>query len=680
MSRSHSSLSIFSFQFAILLAFSTSAFSQATFPSPVLTSISPLGGKAGSTVEVTLRGADLDGPSAVLVGDRSIGIQTATKASLALPANLPAGTHDFRFVGRYGVSNPRVFVVTPHPVVESPGTNAKPDKALKIEVNSAISGAFKATTPHWFTFEAKKGQSLTATFLGLKADTRAEVLGAISDGRGRELARLKRGTMNFTPPADGTYRMEVHELMHRAGDDYGFFGTLEATKAAPVANTDAAPPAPATIKPGDVIRGNFPAQGQARVFDLAFKTGEKLVIEVFSHQLGHDTDPHLVIENLKPDGSVTAQAEVADAPVITPVPSVASAIPNRDPSYAYEAKADGTFRITLNDTFATTQPFELRVSSGAPKTPELIAMNATLPKAANAKTGEVGSANVSRGGILALEVAALNRNALSEAIELKADKLPAGLTSLGGFIGKGQSIGYIAFQAAPDAPAGAGLVASLAKSAYVSFDIKDATRDNLLSRRTGSPAIGVSTLSTPALIQTEKSDILEVAADGKLDIPLKVTRHAEFTDAIKLKALGLLDAAKAPEADIPAKAAAGKFTLDVKTLKLAPGEYGFILQGPAKMKVRKNLEEMAAAEADAKKAVESQAAAKKQLDTANADTTPKKAELVKTASEAIKAADKAKADADKAVKDLTAKTAAKEAIFIVYSNPIRVRVKEVAKK
>ncbi|MBE7498220.1 MAG: hypothetical protein HS117_25055 [Verrucomicrobiaceae bacterium] len=677
MSRSHSPLSIFSFQFAILLAFSTSAFSQATFPSPVLTSISPLGGKAGSTVELTFRGTDLDGPTAVLIGDHSISIPTTTKASVALPANLPAGAHDLRFVGRYGVSNPRVFVVTPHAVVESPGTNAKPDKALKLAVNSAISGAFKATTPHWFTFDAKKGQSLTASFLGLKADTRAEVLGAISDGKGRELARLKQGVMHFSPPADGRYRMEVHELMHRVGDDYGFFGTLETAKPVPMGESSAAS---ASIKPGDVIRGNFPAQGQPRVFDLAFKTGEKLVIELFSHQLGHATDPHLVIENLKPDGTTALQAEVADAPAITPAPSVASAIPNRDPSYAYEAKTDGMFRITLNDAFATTQPFELRVSNGAPKTPELIAMNAILPKAANAKTGEVGSANVCRGGILALEVAVLNRNALSEAVELKADKLPAGLTSLGGFIGKGQSLGYMAFQAAPDAPAGAALVTSLAKSAYVSFDIKDAARDNLLSRRTGPPAIGVSTLSTPALIQTEKNDILEVPADGKLEIPLKVTRHAEFADAIKLKALGLIDVAKAPEADIPAKAAAGKFTLDVKTLKLAPGEYGFILQGPAKMNVRRNLEELRQAETDAKKALGDQKEAQKKLAAANADTTPKKAELVKAATDAVKAADTAKAAADKLAKDLTAKAAPKEATFIVYSNPIRVRVTSVAKK
>ncbi|MFN7563178.1 MAG: hypothetical protein ACK5TH_15455, partial [Prosthecobacter sp.] len=311
---------------------------------------------------------------------------------------------------------------------------------------------------------------------------------------------------------------------------------------------------------------------------------------------------------------------------------------------------------------ATALPFELRVAEKAEE--RLIAMNTSLPKAANAKTGEIAFANVLRGGIHALEVAVQNRNTFSEGIELKADKLPAGVTSLGGFIGKGQSLGYIAFQAAADAPTEAGVVSSLPESAYVCFEAKDATREVLLTRQSGPPAIGVSSLSTPALIVTEKTDILEVPADGKLEIVLKVTRHAEFSDAIKLKALGLIDVAKAPEADIAAKAVAGKFTLDVKALKLAAGEYGFILQGPAKMKVRRNLEELAEAEKKAKEAAEALAKAK-------ADKSPKAAELVKTA-------EKAKTEADKAVKDQTTKAAPKDATFIVWSNPIRVRV--VAKK
>jgi hypothetical protein len=190
----------------------------------------------------------------------------------------------------------------------------------------------------------------------------------------------------------------------------------------------------------------------------------------------------------------------------------------------------------------------------------------------------------------------------------------------------------------------------------------------------------VSSLATPALVRTGTTDVFEVDAGGTLDIPLKVSRHAEFTDALKLKVLGLIDAAKAPEATIPAKAEGGKLTLDTKALKLAPGDYGLILQGPAKMKVRRNLEELAAAEAEAKKAVAAQAAAKSQIATANADTTPKKAELTQAAAAALKVADVAKAAADKLVKDFTAKAAPKDGLFIVWSDPIRIRVKEAAKK
>lgn len=673
--------SVLSFQFSVLLAFAAPAFSQATFPSPTLTSISPLGGKPGATIELTLRGADLEGPQSVMLNDRLIPLKGIKPNifSIALPADIKPALYDCRFVGRYGVSNPRVFEISALDVVTSPGTNIKPDKALKVTLNSVIEGCFKSGSPHWFTIDLKKGQHLTATFDGRRFDTRTELLGLLSAPNGRELAHLRAGVLQFTAQADATYRLRFNELMYRAGDDYGYRITLSpAASPVPIA---AKPGAARPIQIGQTIRDVFLPLGLAQTFDLPFKAGEKFIVEVHSHQLGHATDPHLVIENLSKDAegkeTLKAQAEIADAPAITPAPTIN--LPSRDPSYAYEAKADGIFRITLSDNFQTALPYELRVLKEAPKPAPLIALNAVLP-GAKTKGGEIGSSNVLRGGIAALEVIAPNRNALSEPLELKADKLPAGVTCLGGFIGKGQSLGYIAFQAAADAPAGASSLTSISQSRYVNYAVPDAARENILYRTAGSPALGVSTQASPALVQTEKTDIFEVAADAKLEIALKVARHADFTDALKLRVLGLIDAAKAPDADIPAKAAAGKFTLDVKALKLAPGDYGFILQGPAKMKYRRGVEELTAAEADAKKAVEAQTEAKKQLDTAKADATPKKDELVKTATAALKNADTAKAAADKLVKDLTAKVAPKEATFIVCSNPIRIRVKEAAKK
>ncbi len=675
MSRCHSAFHIVPF---ILVAFAASAFSQATFPTPALTGIAPLGSKASATVELTLRGTDLDAPIAILLNERSIPVKSPKPnvVSLALPADLKPALYDLRFVGRYGVSNPRVFEISTLDTVESPGTNTKADKAHKVTLNSVIQGVFKSAAPHWFTFDAKNGQTITAAFNGRRFDTRTELLVAVSAPTGRELARMRDGVLSFTAKADATYRLRLNELMFRPGEDYSYRVTLSTTPPAARLASKAGPVRPVQI--GQTIQDAFLPLGASHSFDLAFKTGEKFIIEVHSHQLGHPTDPHLVIENLKADGTLTAQAEVADAPAITPAPSLA--VLNRDPSYAYEAKADGSFRLTLTDAFGTTHPFELRILKEAPKPPRLIAINPILP-GAKTKTAESGSSNVPRNGIAALEVVAPNRNALSEVIELKAENLPAGVTCLGGFIGKGQSLGYIAFQAAADAPAGASMLSGISKSQFVSYNVTDMTKESPLYRTSGAPALGVSTQTAPAFILTEKTDILEVAADAKLDIALKVTRHAEFTDALKLKVLGLIaDITKAPEADIAAKAVAGKFTLDMKTLKLAPGDYGIILQGPAKMKMRRGVEELSSAEADAKKAIEAQAVAKKQLDAANADATPKKAELVKAATAAVKAAETAKATADKLVKDLAAKAAPKEATFIVYSNPIRIRVKEVAKK
>ncbi len=666
-----------SLQFAMLLAFAASAFSQATFPSPTLTSISPLGAKPGTTLELTLRGSDLEGPQSVLLSDRAIPIKSLKPNlfSITLPADLKPALYDLRFVGRFGVSNPRVFEISTLDSITSSGSNAKPDKALKVALDSVIQGSFKSNSPHWFAIDLKKGQQLSATFDGQRFDTRTEMLGALSAPTGRELARMRAGIITFTAPSDARYRLRFNELMYRSGDDYGFRITL----------SSAAPPAPRTVRLADVrliqigqtVQDCFLPQGLSQAFDLPFKAGDQFILEVHSHQLGHSTDPHLIIENLKPDGKLTPQAEVADAPAITPVPDIS--IPSRDPCYPYVAKEDGVFRITVSDNFATTQPYELRIVKETPRPAPLIAVNAILP-GAKVKGAEIGSANVPRGGIAALEIIAPNRNALSEPIELKAGKLPAGVICLGGFIGKGQSLGYIAFQASADAPPGVCILSDIPQSRFVSFGVIEATKDNILYRTTGSPALGVSAQSSPAFVQTEKTDIFEVAADSKLEIALKVTRHADFAEALKLKALGLIDAAKAPEADIPAKATAGKFTLDVKALKLAPGDYGLILQGPAKMKIRRDVEELTAAESDAKKSTEAQAAAKKQLETANADTTPKKSELVKLATAALKTADTTKATADELVKDLAAKSPAKEATFIVYSNPIRIRVKEAAKK
>lgn len=95
------------------LALTAAAFCQITAPSPVLSSISPLGAKPGTQIQLTLRGTDLDAPLAILLGQHRLPISTIHQAKLTLPETLAPGLYDLRLVGRWGVSNPRVFEIAP---------------------------------------------------------------------------------------------------------------------------------------------------------------------------------------------------------------------------------------------------------------------------------------------------------------------------------------------------------------------------------------------------------------------------------------------------------------------------------------------------------------------------------------------------------------------------------------
>ncbi|MCB1207969.1 MAG: hypothetical protein KDK97_01520 [Verrucomicrobiales bacterium] len=730
MSLRHVSLAV-----TAIIATAASAFAQATFPSPTLTSIYPLGGKSGTTVELSLKGTDLEGPRTLLFSpapSKPIGIKTdGTKFTLTLPPDIGPGLFDVRFVGRFGVSNSRRFQIGTLNVVESTGKNLKAADAQLIEPDCTLNGVLKSSAPHWFSFNAKKSARLILTFQGEALATKTTLIGAVLDPQGRELARFRDGMADFTAPEAGTYQLNLHDLMFGSGDDYGYslnitsgpvvfcatpdttygwhldggkltpdlvvngHGPLESSakvSAAPI-NLPVIKEAPLTI--GGAVTGWFPKDGAPAQFDLPFKTGDRFIIEVISQQLGLATAPYLLIENVKKDDkgteTLTTQAELTEPPTGQPVPSIK--VPFLDPVYAYEAKADGLFRLSLSDPLNAANerrhPYTLRVRKADEATLDAaIAIEPTLPPVANARTLDLTSANVWRGGIAALEVWVPNRTALSPPIELTPSIAPPpGITFLNGYIGKGQSIGYIAFQAAADAPAGAVTLPQFPRTATSGWPVKDTNREQVFRRLSGPPAIGIVDRPAPAMVRSQQVQPYEVIAGSKVDLALDVVRHPDFTDLLKLKVLGLMDNTKSPEVTIAAKATTGKLTLDTKALKLTPGEYGFILQGPAKMKIRRNEEAVAAADAAAKQASTARDTTAKELATATAaaKTAPPaekaaKDTAVKAATDKLKQADKAKTDTAAAAKALAAKDAPKDVTFIVWSNPIRLIVKEAPKK
>ncbi len=639
------------------------------FPTPVITSIHPLGGQPGKTLDLTLKGADLNGlrgvhfspdPGAPVEAKPKLdakGQPVANTLTLALPAEVKSGLYELRVIGDFGLSNPRVFQISAQPVADSPGTNDKPETALKITPDTAAHGVFKSAAPHWFEFTGKAGQRVFAAFDGAAFDVRTRLNGSLHDASGRETARLRDGWLAATLPANGVYRLKVHDLMHGTGDDFAYrlilttgpvvysshhspgdesrilhgwnlpgsetlpslqvrpgpplerlvtdttnAEKLIASSPLPVFHFDgetepasAANGQPAALSIGQTRGGWFPAHGSAHVYDLAFKKGDRFVIEVISALHGQPTDPHLLIENLKKDtagaGTLTPQAEVNDMPALVPAPSVAR-VPLLDPAYAFEAKADGVFRISISDPLNAANgrrhPYTLRVRSlDDPDTRAAIAMHALPPRAAATGPHVIAPANLWRGGISVIEVALPLRTALSGPVEITTRApLPAGVTVLGGFAGKGQRMACLAFQAAGDAPPGHAILTDLPPALHLTRTVADTNREFLFTRLGGPPVLAV--VDQPAPARLELPAITEVKAGEKVEIIVKAHRAEACTEALVLKVIGLGDPAKAPAVTIPAKAAEARLVVDAKALALAPGEHGFILQGPAVMPVGKN--------------------------------------------------------------------------------------------
>src|SRR5947209_6870473 len=82
-----------------------------SLPRPVLRSVFPLGVQQGHAVEVTARGSDLEGVSSLWFDHPGLTatLVKGTTFRVTCSADTPAGLHDVRAAGPYGISNPRVI-------------------------------------------------------------------------------------------------------------------------------------------------------------------------------------------------------------------------------------------------------------------------------------------------------------------------------------------------------------------------------------------------------------------------------------------------------------------------------------------------------------------------------------------------------------------------------------------
>ncbi|MCI0683855.1 MAG: hypothetical protein L0Y71_17250 [Gemmataceae bacterium] len=220
------------------------AVAQTPYPVPRLATVTPPGAKAGTTVEVTLTGADLDEVQSLYVSDAKIKAErlpdppppkdkkktpppAPLRFKVTVPADVPLGIHDVRAVGKWGVSNPRAFVVGGLGEVAEKETNNDVHQAQPVALGSVIHGAVNPKPDvDYFRFAGKKDQRVVVHAAAWSIDSKLNPLVQVFGPDERELAsnrnyRNRDAVLDCVLPADGDYLIRVCEFTYlNAGPDY----------------------------------------------------------------------------------------------------------------------------------------------------------------------------------------------------------------------------------------------------------------------------------------------------------------------------------------------------------------------------------------------------------------------------------------------------------------------------
>ncbi len=191
-----------------------------------VTSTYPAAVQRGSEQEITFTGANLDDAKSVLFDEP--GFETtwvsAEKgkfvAKVKTTAETRLGEHSFRVVTASGLSDVRLFYVTPFPLVQSVKDPKAPDQIQPVALGSTVYGRAPAETQEKFQVELKKGERLSVEVIGIRLLTQSmfDPYLSIRGPQGELLAEVddcafsrQDPVASILAPADGKYVVMVKD-------------------------------------------------------------------------------------------------------------------------------------------------------------------------------------------------------------------------------------------------------------------------------------------------------------------------------------------------------------------------------------------------------------------------------------------------------------------------------------
>jgi hypothetical protein len=705
---------------------------QVTLPLPRLLTMMPMGGQIGTSVEVTITGEHTEEVTELIFSTPKVTAKPVAGAEnkfmVSIAADAAVGVYDARVLSRLGVSSARAFSVSKLPEVTRSKPNNTLETAMALSANSICNATMGRRAVDFYSFQGVKRKRMAIECAATRIDSRLTPVVMLADAKGSDLlVNRTGGVIDFTPPADGTYLIKVSDLTFQGGERLFYrlalqdvVGTGPAPRQpqtqmvsamswppvglAPVAKGQEKEPnnksaeAQKITLPCDIAGSFFPA-ADVDTYEFTAKKGETWWVEVASERLGLNTDPFVLVQQVKKTGDKETLTDVAELYDIAPPMKVTSNGYSYDgPPYdagspdvngKFEIKEDGTYRLQVRDLFGGTRSdasniYRLIVRQAAPDfSLAAWAVHMTLRNGDRASLSKPMALRA--GDSRVYEVAVQRRDGFDGEIEISMENLPAGVTAAGLKIAKGKPYGHLILTASTDAKRGFSLaqitgramingkaVTRPVRVASMEWPVKDAKGEIPSPRLMADTPVSVTdSEKAPITIAASENKVWEAKVGETLKIPLKITWRNEYNGtSIKVKAYG--DGFTGiKEFDIPIKATTQDAVIDLAALKVAPGDYTIAFQSLGICKYSYNPAAVPLAEAAQKKAeqlaVTAAAEAKKIAAT--------DANAAKVAAEKQKQAEAAMADAAKRMKAISTAASPTDTVDIIVSEPIRISVK-----
>lgn len=209
---------------------------------PTIQLPTPLGARPGEAVEITLTGANLQEPVAVIGVPAKISFPTdqdngkdpaKVRVRLEVPADAAVGAYPLRLATRYGLSNARTFCIDDLPVgPTATGANRSKSTPLELPIPCVATGRIDPETSEFFKIVVAPGQRVCFDVLARRLGSALDPIIIIHDAKtGREIPSLYNddapgcqtdARLTHVFPEGGEFLVEIRDSTYRGGGDFWY--------------------------------------------------------------------------------------------------------------------------------------------------------------------------------------------------------------------------------------------------------------------------------------------------------------------------------------------------------------------------------------------------------------------------------------------------------------------------